>query len=837
MATGISGSICLAPLQRFQFANANVGDLVIRGLNGGDSQKILLGTQSGVDAEVTVVPGMVTINASMTLSNALADVILRPGVVDGDQQCIVFNRHIVPDINVTRDLGSSNNRFRHLYLSGSTLYLGSNALSCTVDGGLRVVSGDSNIYVPVNASQLVVRTSNLADGLQRSTILETGPDGSTLMSLATAPDTDANPTIVAGTTSRLSSFFADPVTRRVGLNTLTPQFPLDVIGDANIGGSIGLSNATGIALMQATGSNLGINCLPSTQYNLDIFGNARVSGTLSLAGVSMAGTLNTQGDIATDSDLFVDGTTTLTGQVNTSNGLYVASDLRVMGTTTLSNAATIYGVLAQSNAAYFSSNISVQGAATLSNDLKVVGVTTLSNAATIYGVLTQSNAAYFSSNVVIEGSLDVKTINYSVAHNNLTIYTNEEIRSNLVVEGSFALSNNAYLQSNVDVYGVATLSNSLRMFGDATLYDAKKLTLSNASGSSTVSGLHSNVGINNASPVFTLDVNGDINFSGKIYQQGAIFSGWSSNANGNYILSNAAFKGPATSNDVMLLYTYPDNMTDSNLALTLSNASGRTSMYALSNNLGFGKSNPVFTVDVNGDVRATSGLYADGTVAVGTYAPSAPVDVQINTAGISINCSAKVVASEFCIFSDARIKKDVRTRDPNEYLAIINGVQVREYAYIDPVDKGNGIKTGFIAQEVEAVAPMCVETVSEYLPNIFESCAIRSVDVRIVTVDVPERVVATLAVGDSVKMRSTSVGRLLHGVVLSVQGTAVAFDMDGDVSAADETIFVVGKKVGDFKMLNHEQLNSVAIGAIKAQQQRIVALEAAVAELRIAVAV
>jgi hypothetical protein len=70
-----------------------------------------------------------------------------------------------------------------------------------------------------------------------------------------------------------------------------------------------------------------------------------------------------------------------------------------------------------------------------------------------------------------------------------------------------------------------------------------------------------------------------------------------------------------------------------------------------------------------------------------------------------------------------------------------------------------------------------------------------------------------------------------------VQGTAVAFDMDGDVSAADETIFVVGKKVGDFKMLNHEQLNSVAIGAIKAQQQRIVALEAAVAELRIAVAV
>jgi hypothetical protein len=56
--------------------------------------------------------------------------------------------------------------------------------------------------------------------------------------------------------------------------------------------------------------------------------------------------------------------------------------------------------------------------------------------------------------------------------------------------------------------------------------------------------------------------------------------------------------------------------------------------------------------------------------------------------------------------------------------------------------------------------------------------------------------------------------------------------LDGAVAVGDADIFVVGTKVSDFKMLNHEQLNSVAIGAIKAQQRRIASLESAVASIR-----
>ena len=44
--------------------------------------------------------------------------------------------HILPDTNVTYDLGSSTNRFRHLYLSGNSVYFPTATLSENAKGGL-----------------------------------------------------------------------------------------------------------------------------------------------------------------------------------------------------------------------------------------------------------------------------------------------------------------------------------------------------------------------------------------------------------------------------------------------------------------------------------------------------------------------------------------------------------------------------------------------------------------------------------------------------------------------------------------------------------------------------
>lgn len=48
----------------------------------------------------------------------------------------VVNGHVLPNANEVYDLGSSTQRFRDIYLSGNTIYLGDTALSVDESGVL-----------------------------------------------------------------------------------------------------------------------------------------------------------------------------------------------------------------------------------------------------------------------------------------------------------------------------------------------------------------------------------------------------------------------------------------------------------------------------------------------------------------------------------------------------------------------------------------------------------------------------------------------------------------------------------------------------------------------------
>ena len=84
--------------------------------------------------------------------------------------------HIVPDTNITYDLGSTTNRFRDLYLSGTTIHLGSSQLSVDNDGNFAfsggvksqpVLGDDSTVLVDTANSQIPYAVINF-DGLPTS---------------------------------------------------------------------------------------------------------------------------------------------------------------------------------------------------------------------------------------------------------------------------------------------------------------------------------------------------------------------------------------------------------------------------------------------------------------------------------------------------------------------------------------------------------------------------------------------------------------------------------------------------------------------------------------------
>ena len=1361
------GTIAIAPSSSYQFANATMGDLLIRG-NSGAGQKILLGTDADLtkDATIAISTDVVRMTAStVALSNALGEAKLTTSYnklglnratpdamlhVNGDaifEDTVTMHSNLVVGSNliVIGSLDVQTINFNH---SNVTLYTSEEIRSnLTVDGflsasnvasfasnlvvqGTALLSNDTTIMGSATLSNNVVLSSNLnvygASAFSNTTMTYGVATVSNAMfvtsnltvlgslitqspitnygvsSFSNAAFVDSNLTVtgvtalsnaanVYGILSASNATFVNSnltVTGATSLSNATTIYGVQSTSNAafvdsnlTVTGATALSNATNVyGILSASNaafvnSNLTVTGVTALSNALNVYGvqstsnaafvdsNLTVTGVAALSNaVNVYGVQSTSNAAFVDSNLTVTGVTALSNAVNvygvqsTSNAAFVSSNLTVTGVTALSNAANVYGVLSASNAAYIGSNLTVIGATVLSNitsiygvlsasnaafvnsNLTVTGATALSNAANVYGILSTSNAAFvdsnltvtgitslsntttvygplsasnnatFASNVTIMGELTVRNISYQ--YSNVTVFSSEEIKSNLQVDtrlivanptgSTFLLSSNNwlgvntdapqytldingdlnftgkiyqngaifsgwnsnaagnYINSNAAFKGAASATDVMLLYNPDGAY--MPLSFSNSVGKASIYGDYSNIGISQANPRYTLDVNGDINFTGKIYQNGAIFSGWNSNAAGNYINSNAAFKGPSTSTDVMVLY--------SSLPLSFSNAVGKASIYGGFSNIGINNPSPSNVVDVIGDIRVSSGIYAlsnleaagsgsasnfygslrapttgttfvaagfngdvittgaawsralfaentgvvgrlaligsgvdayartysgsqqlgnafemaslpikkmdpflyapsgdamlsnvmlqgsmvavgssyingslttnqvsastlqlslaatnthsnatlnssnvtvnqgigGGTLAyfnnsntvvngfagdagfcnihatqnmmcrsslyaekyivstaakhqqlwlnsalstvnlsnnaacdyantgldprttnlsplytnpvfvnastvaldvnggavmngnvgcgsnmfvggtiflgsnylgtppslprslapalvnvqldamgdtvtegsayvqnmvlvgsnigVGNLSPSYPIDVSINVGGVSMNCSAKVMASEFSVYSDRRIKKDLLEVDVDAQLDAMLKLKVTEFNYVDPEDKGEGSKIGFIAQQVASVLPSLVTPVAGFIPNIMKSLPITEhIEPTRVTVDASlAGNMDLLAVNAKVKCRVSGLAVIGHVSASDPESCLVTLDLNRAVNELDE-LFVVGTEVGDFHVLNYEQINAMAICSVQAQQKRIEALEAKLAAM------
>lgn len=90
-------------------------------------QPLQIGTLTATDANfsgnisATLITGTVTTNAQPNITSL--------GTLTG----LTMGGNIIPDADITYDLGSANNRFRDLYLSNSSIFLGETTLSATGD--------------------------------------------------------------------------------------------------------------------------------------------------------------------------------------------------------------------------------------------------------------------------------------------------------------------------------------------------------------------------------------------------------------------------------------------------------------------------------------------------------------------------------------------------------------------------------------------------------------------------------------------------------------------------------------------------------------------------------
>jgi len=112
----------------------------------------LFARHDGSISHVQDIKGSVFGEDSTTLVDGLNSKINLDGTIKGN---------IIPDTDVTYDIGSSTHRFKDLYLSGNTIHLGTSTLSVDANGNFQLSGGlQSNNPIVGDDSTLLVDTAN-----------------------------------------------------------------------------------------------------------------------------------------------------------------------------------------------------------------------------------------------------------------------------------------------------------------------------------------------------------------------------------------------------------------------------------------------------------------------------------------------------------------------------------------------------------------------------------------------------------------------------------------------------------------------------------------------------
>ena len=454
---------------------------------------------------------------------------------------------------------------QNVYISGTT---GSNSVIYNSDGtpsGLTLTSGPGFVVKYENSKPLKLNvSSNLEVGTANLFVdTVTGRVGANTITPQATLHVEGNVYTSSNLEVGTANLFVNSETSNVGIGTNEPDFRLDVNGDINFTGDFykngvlftTIIGATPWSILNSnisyTAGNVSIGVIePSATLHVE--GNVYASSNLEVGGANLFVDTQTSrvgvGTRAPDATLHVEGNVYASSNLEVGGAnLFVDTQTSRVGLGTSSPNATLHvegNVYASSNLEV-GSNISIAG---LSVDrIPIVG----SGNYLEDSFISKSNGTIvISSDVEILGNISVDGNSYTIESNSLIINdrvigiannnVSHELDIGIVMEHpgkNIAIIHHGsevpgdpheheitigYTQNTVTDNHITPDSNNITVNILGNLVTQNNMTISEnlevGTANLFVNSETSNVGIGTNEPGFTLDVKGDINFTGDFYQ-------------------------------------------------------------------------------------------------------------------------------------------------------------------------------------------------------------------------------------------------------------------------------------------------------------------------------
>jgi len=348
---------------------------------------------------------------------------------------LTVDSNLTPKTTNIYTLGTSANRWASLYVSGSTIYLGTVSLS------------DSSGDFQTSAGAIINGSLSVNSSI-----------------------TGANTLTVTG-----NSTFSNTITVTGNVkfsNTLAVTGNVIFANTLAVTGNVTLSNT-----LTVTGNSTFSNTILVT-------GDATFSNTISVTNTAtFSNTIAVIGNVTFSNTLFVNGAVTVNSSMNVVSNAQFANTLSVTGNSIFSNSVVVTGNVKFSNTltvtgnSTFSNSVSITGNSTLLGGLNVTGYTSFADqtihtgVATFLSSMAVNGAITVNNSITANGALAVNG-SISVTNSSLTITTNNS---------SFISVGNLTINTSINATSI-TVSNvfATNIAGTLTTTSQPNITANNA---------------------------------------------------------------------------------------------------------------------------------------------------------------------------------------------------------------------------------------------------------------------------------------------------------------------------------------------------------------------